>query len=70
MDLNGNTHVHGPAASVAATLASDFLEPEVPDRFPFARHLDLTPVLEFWESLVRDEHGITADAGNFPAAQQ
>ncbi len=41
---------------------ADFFEPPLHDSFPFARRLDFTPILEFWESLVRDEYGIDADA--------
>jgi hypothetical protein len=62
MDLNSDRCADRQEMSVATTPVPDSLEPLLPDTFPFVRHLDFTPVLEFWESLVRDKHGITADA--------
>ena len=51
-----------PRSENGVTPDFDFLEPPAPDSFPFARRLDFTPVLEFWETLVGDDHGIEAES--------
>lgn len=61
--VENDTSVSGqPGTDNGASSDFNFLDPPAHDFFPFVRHLDFTPVLEFWETLVRDEHGIDADA--------
>ncbi len=49
-----------PMDGNAVSSEFDYLDPRPRDPFPFVRRLDFTPILEFWESLVRDEHGVDA----------